>query len=187
MHLQSTLAAAVIALAAAPATAQSITLDQLGFGVNPPAGYAVEPMTPNAGFDLQYGVRDTTGGGPKLSPGDVYTCMVGFMYQPTYAQHSQQAINDNLTGAKEITRTRMAETFDLKGFETFRQGDVEGIEVLGVPRAEQFKGVALVMISIMENPVGRAVVSCPGMVEEIDTAPAVFRAIRATVSMPHLP
>jgi hypothetical protein len=178
---------ALVVLATAPVAAQSISLDQLGFGVNPPAGYAVEQMTPNPGFDLQYGVRHTTGGGPKLAPGDVYTCMVGFMYQPAYAQHSQQAINDNLIGAREITRVRMGETFDLKGFDTFRQGDVEGIEVLGVPRAEQFNGVALVMVSIMENPVGRAVVSCPGVVDEIETAPVVFRAIRATVTLPRLP
>ena len=67
---------------------------------------------------------------------------------------------------------------------------VAALFVAAIARAEDkpaLNGVALVMVSIMENPVGRAVVSCPGVVDEIETAPVVFRAIRATVTLPRLP
>jgi hypothetical protein len=167
---------AAVLFSGASASAQS------GFAVNPPAPFTVEEIPSVAPYEKTFGVR-TPEPTPTLSPGDVYICQVGFFTLPNNAGWSQQAINDNLIGAMHLTEARFAETFELKSFGTFRLGAVEGIESVGVPLREDLRG-SLVMVSIMETPAGRVVVSCPGILAEIDTAPPVFRTIRDSISLP---
>ncbi len=177
--------ASVILLQASAALAQNSFADPAtGFGLAPPAPFAIEPTTRRQ-FDVGVGIKSASGQ-PAPAGTSPYVCEAGFKAAPQNASLTQAEINAQMEKPEwvRLIRATIELAFNVTAERRFTLQGFRGIEFQGSPKAGPGHENARMVMSMVETPKGRVTMVCVTERSGFDRALPQFRAIRATITLP---
>ncbi|HRJ69720.1 MAG TPA: hypothetical protein PK812_08930 [Beijerinckiaceae bacterium] len=171
-----------VVLIGVPAAAQSDPAAR--FAARPPAPFTVAPSS-HPGNDRAL-VINSRSGKPTAANADGTLCKAAFKAAPSNAKLSQQQINGMMSTPewRQNARAALEQAFSVNSGAVFSQAGVSGLEFVGTPKIGPGAAKTRVYLSMAETPAGRTTLSCATLASELETALPVFRAIRASLTMP---
>lgn len=153
-----------------------------GFKVDPPAPFTVQPAK-SAAYDIAVVINSLTGS-PSLGAGDSYLCQIGYKHLPDSVDLSQDEINQQVEAPEWLDHVAgaLAGSFTVTGKSTFVLDGASGVELIGRPKDTSH--ASGVFVSMIDTPLGRTTLNCATRPDELDTATAAFRLIRAAITPP---
>jgi hypothetical protein len=179
------LAAALLALAASGAAAQSYGDPASGLSITPPKTFRAEAGESHPQFDVTIDIVSKTGTPKAVNPGGDL-CTLGFKAAPQNAGLTRQIVNAQM--AKPEWQQQYRTTFEAVGtvsdLKLFEHQGFSGIELIVAPKAGPNAKNIRMFSSIMETAKGRTVLSCATEQAGLAAALPQFRALRATMHAP---
>lgn len=141
------------------------------------------PVTPQ--YDVLIGVNAASGQPPIVGNSD-YLCGVAFVTAPQNAKLSQAEINAMIDTPEwgMQARAAMEALMTFSTTEPFQLGDATGAEFVATPKIGPDHDNVRLVLSLVETPKGRTVVTCTATASTLKKAMPVFRTIRDGVTPP---
>jgi hypothetical protein len=157
-----------------------------GLKVELPDDFIVEiAPTPIDGYDVLIGINAASGK-PAIVGNSDYLCGVAFVAAPQNAGLTQDQITAMIDtpGWVEQARASMDPVMTFGSVEAFRLGDAMGAEFITTPRIGPDHDNVRLMLSMLETPKGRTVITCAATAATLKKVLPVFRSIRDGVTPP---
>jgi hypothetical protein len=155
-----------------------------GFAIRPPAGFTTQPTTRRQ-FDVGVGITSTTGL-PAAAGTSAFICESGFKAAANNNDLTQAEINAFVD--KPEWRKLIRSTFELIGTVTaerrFTQEGYRGVELQVTPKAGPDAANVRMFVALVETTKGRTTLLCNTTRKDIGKGLPVFRAIRASITLP---
>jgi len=175
--------ACVVALLSS-GSAFAVEDDLTGLAVNLPKTFVVEKALPPLDYLVSFGVKNASGN-PVALKGETYLCQASFMPDPANAEFTQEQLNTAVASEqwRDHMKTLLSQDVDVGEITPFELGGIVGQEFIVTSRLKQDADARAVM-SFLETPKGRSLISCVTEADTLDTNLDIFRTIRDGVIPP---
>lgn len=140
---------------------------------------------PSPAYDVLIGV-DTVSGDPPIVGTSDYLCGVAFIASSQNAEMTQAEINAVIDTPEwgDLARQSMAATMTFEQATTFQLAGITGTEFIAIPKNGPDHDNVRLVLSVLETPKGRTMVSCVATATTLKNALPVFRTIRDGITPP---
>ncbi|WEK04885.1 MAG: hypothetical protein P0Y65_01110 [Candidatus Devosia phytovorans] len=172
------LALLILALAAGPT--QAFEHPETGFAVELPDDFIVDPDVPQQPqYDILVGINPASGD-PAPADTNPYVCQAGFQRIPANQGLRQKQINALASDDNWVWQ--VAATFEplmeIDSVENFKHAGIVGVQFVTTPKIGPGAENARLVMTMMETPKGRTVLTCTATADGIWPALPVFERIR---------
>ena len=155
-----------------------------GLAINLPDTFIVEDALPPLDYLISFGVKNATGA-PAAFEGEAHLCSVSFLPDSANAEFTQEQLNTAVQSDKwrDFMQNMLSQDADVGEITKFDLNGISGQEFMVTSREKRDRDARAVM-SFLETPKGRTLVSCVTDAETLDQHLEIFRTIRDGVTPP---